>query len=36
MPQQAALRNRNSSFVIAGEAVLLDVDGISDFNGLLS
>jgi hypothetical protein len=31
---EAALRNRNSSFVIDGEAVLLGVDGISDFNGL--
>ncbi len=27
---QAALRNRNSSFVIGGEAVLLDADGPSD------
>jgi ATP-dependent DNA ligase len=33
---EAALRNRNSSFVIDGEAVLLGVDGISDFNGLHS
>jgi len=33
---EAALRNRNSSFVIDGEAVLLGVDGISDFNGLRS
>ena len=32
----AALRNRNSSFVVDGEAVLLGVDGISDFNGLHS
>lgn len=32
----AALRNRNSSFVIDGEAVLLDADGHSDFNGLHS
>ena len=31
---EAALRNRNSSFVLDGEAVLLGVDGISDFNGL--
>ena len=31
---EAALRNRNSSFVIDGEAVLLGVDGISDFHGL--
>jgi bifunctional non-homologous end joining protein LigD len=28
---EAALRNRNSSFVIVGEAVLLDLDGRSDF-----
>ena len=33
---EAALRNRNSSFVIDGEAVLLGVDGVSDFNGLHS
>ena len=33
---KAALRNRNTSFVIDGEAVLLGVDGISDFNGLHS
>src|SRR5258705_10634651 len=33
---KAALRNRNSSFVIDGEAVLLGVDGRSDFNGLHS
>jgi ATP-dependent DNA ligase len=33
---EAALRNRNSSFVIDGEAELLGVDGISDFNGLHS
>src|SRR4029079_19370329 len=33
---EAALRNRNSSFVIDGEAVVLGVDGISDFNGLHS
>jgi ATP-dependent DNA ligase len=32
----AALRNRNSSFVIDGEAVLLGVDDRSDFNGLHS
>ena len=32
----AALRNRNSSFVIDGEAVLLGVDGRSDFDGLHS
>jgi bifunctional non-homologous end joining protein LigD len=30
---EAALRNRSSSFVIDGEAVLLGVDGVSDFNG---
>src|SRR6478672_2836344 len=33
---EAALRSRNSSFVIDGEAVLLGVDGRSDFNGLHS
>jgi bifunctional non-homologous end joining protein LigD len=33
---EAALQNRISSFVIDGEAVLLGVDGISDFNGLHS
>jgi len=33
---EAALRNRNSSFVIDGEAVLFGVDGRSDFNGLHS
>jgi bifunctional non-homologous end joining protein LigD len=33
---EAALRNRSTSFVIDGEAVLLGVDGISDFNGLHS
>ena len=33
---EAALRNRQSSFVIDGEAVLLGVAGISDFNGLHS
>src|SRR3954452_7525126 len=33
---EAALRNRSSSFVIDGEAVLLGVDGISDFDGLWS
>lgn len=31
---EAALRNRQTSFVIDGEAVLLGVDGVSDFNGL--
>ena len=30
------MRNRNSSFVIDGEAVLLGVDGRSEFNGLHS
>jgi bifunctional non-homologous end joining protein LigD len=33
---EAALRNRCSSLVIDGEAVLLGVDGRSDFNGLHS
>src|SRR6476619_396201 len=33
---EAALRNRNTSFVLDGEAVLLGVDGVSDFNGLHS
>ncbi|WP_311968249.1 ATP-dependent DNA ligase [Bradyrhizobium archetypum] len=33
---EAALRNRQSSFVIDGEAVLLGVYGRSDFNGLHS
>jgi bifunctional non-homologous end joining protein LigD len=33
---EAALRNRNSSFVLDGEAVLLGVDGRLDFNGLHS
>jgi bifunctional non-homologous end joining protein LigD len=33
---EAALRNRCTSFVIDGEAVLLGVDGISDFNELHS
>jgi ATP-dependent DNA ligase len=33
---EAALRNRNSSFVLDGEAVLLDVNGRSDFTGLHS
>jgi ATP-dependent DNA ligase len=33
---EAALRNRVNSFVLDGEAVLLGVDGISDFNGLHS
>jgi bifunctional non-homologous end joining protein LigD len=33
---EAALKNRQTSFVIDGEAVLLGVDGISDFDGLHS
>jgi bifunctional non-homologous end joining protein LigD len=33
---EAALKNRSSSFVIDGEAVLLSVDGVSDFDGLHS
>ena len=33
---EAALRHRPSSFVLDGEAVLLGVDGRSDFNGLHS
>jgi bifunctional non-homologous end joining protein LigD len=33
---EAALRNRCSSFVVDGEAVLLGVDGRSDFDGLHS
>jgi bifunctional non-homologous end joining protein LigD len=33
---EAALKNRNSRFVIDGEAVVLGVDGISDFNALHS
>jgi bifunctional non-homologous end joining protein LigD len=33
---EAALRNRNTSFVVDGEAVLLGVDGRSDFDGLHS
>jgi hypothetical protein len=33
---EAALRNRNTSFLIDGEAVLLGVDCISDFDGLHS
>jgi bifunctional non-homologous end joining protein LigD len=33
---EAALKNRQTSFVFDGEAVLLGVDGISDFNGLHS
>jgi ATP-dependent DNA ligase len=33
---QAALRNREQQFVIDGEAVVLGVDGVSDFNALHS
>jgi hypothetical protein len=33
---EAALRNRSASFLIDGEAVLLGVDGGSDFDGLHS
>ena len=33
---EAALKNRSSSFVIDGEAVLLGIDGVSDFDGLHS
>jgi bifunctional non-homologous end joining protein LigD len=33
---EAALRNRSASFVLDGEAVLLGVDGVSDFDGLHS
>jgi bifunctional non-homologous end joining protein LigD len=33
---EAALKNRSSSFVVDGEAVLLGVDGVSDFDGLHS
>ena len=33
---EAALKNRASSFVVDGEAVLLGVDGVSDFDGLHS
>ena len=31
---EAALKNRQKRFVIDGEAVILGVDGISDFNAL--
>jgi bifunctional non-homologous end joining protein LigD len=31
---EAASKNRSSSFVLDGEAVLLGVDGMSDFDGL--
>ena len=33
---EAALHNKSSSFVVDGEAVLLGVDGASDFGGLHS
>jgi bifunctional non-homologous end joining protein LigD len=33
---ESALRNRHTSFVIDGEAVLLGIGGVSDFNGLHS
>jgi ATP-dependent DNA ligase len=33
---ESAFRNRQTSFVIDGEAVLLGIDGVSDFNGLHS
>jgi bifunctional non-homologous end joining protein LigD len=33
---EAALRNRQKHFVIDGEAVVLGVDGVSDFNALHS
>jgi ATP-dependent DNA ligase len=33
---QAALRNREQHFVVDGEAVVLGVDGVSDFNALHS
>jgi bifunctional non-homologous end joining protein LigD len=33
---EAARRIRTSQFVLDGEAVLLGVDGISDFDGLYS
>lgn len=36
IPSDCALRNRTSSFVLDGEAVLLGVDAISDFDGLHS
>jgi bifunctional non-homologous end joining protein LigD len=34
--KEAALRNRSTQFVIDGEAVILGVNGISDFNALHS
>lgn len=33
---EAALKNREQHFVIDGEAVVLGVDGVSDFNALHS
>jgi bifunctional non-homologous end joining protein LigD len=33
---EAALKNRRKQFVIDGEAVVLGVDGVSDFDGLRS
>jgi hypothetical protein len=33
---ESALKNRHSQFVIDGEALILGVDGIADFNGLHS
>jgi hypothetical protein len=33
---ESALKNRHQQFVIDGEAVVLGVDGISDFDGLHS
>jgi len=33
---EAALKNRRKQFVIDGEAVILGVDGVSDFNALHS
>jgi bifunctional non-homologous end joining protein LigD len=33
---EAALRNKHSQFVIDGEAVVLGVDGVADFNALHS
>ena len=33
---EAALKNRHRQFVIDGEAVVLSVDGVSDFNALHS
>jgi bifunctional non-homologous end joining protein LigD len=33
---EAALKNKHSQFVVDGEAVVLGVDGIADFNALHS